>query len=91
MIVWRAGFAGRLDHEVAFTPRVVATEDFEQLRVNQHVTFRITRLWAKELGCLDSDDAFIPAKRSPGQLVDFVAAKASHRTQEKDLELLRLG
>jgi hypothetical protein len=48
-------------------------------------------LRAKELRRLDPDDALIPTKRSPGQLVDLVSSQAGHRAQKEDLELFRVS
>jgi hypothetical protein len=46
------------------------------------------RLRAIELGRPNADHAFIPAKRSPGERIDFVAPQARQRSEEEDLVLL---
>jgi hypothetical protein len=62
-------------------------KDFQQLGIHADVAFRIVRFWTIVLGCLDADHAFVPLERGPGQHIDFVAAKARHRCEEKDLVL----
>jgi hypothetical protein len=52
------------------------------------LAFRFPAFWPEEFCRLDSDDAFVPAERSPRQLIDLVSAQACHRAQEKDLVLL---
>ena len=62
-----------------------------KFRIHAHVTFGIVRLRTIELGRLNTDQAFVPAKRAPGQHVNFVPAQARHRTKKKNLVLLEAG
>jgi hypothetical protein len=90
VLVRRSGvrFRIRFNHKPALCLGEVALEDFEQLGIDRDIAFRFPALGAIEFCGLDFDHAFIPAKRSPRQLVDFISSQVSHRSKEKNLELL---
>lgn len=83
---WRGRIA--LDDKLAFAPRIISAKKLEQFRIHAHVALRIVRLRAIVLGGLDTDHVLVPAKRAPGQHIDFVAAQTSHRAQKEDLVFL---
>jgi hypothetical protein len=85
----RYGFKLALDHEVRLSPSIVTAKDFHEFRVDNHVAFRVARLGAVELRCLNSDQVLVPTECRPLQRVDLVAAKSGHRCKQQDLELFR--
>src|SRR6476620_7235454 len=67
---------------------MVSAEKLQEFRVHTHVALRIVRFWTIVLGCLDTDQAFVPAECSPGQHINFVSSQAGHRAEKEDLVLL---
>jgi hypothetical protein len=50
---------------------MITAEELDQLRIHEHVAFRIVRLRTVKLARLDADDALVPTERGPGKGVDL--------------------
>jgi hypothetical protein len=55
----------RFDNEVTSSSRAEPSKDFQQFRINFHISDRIFRFGMKIACCLNANNSFVPSKSSP--------------------------